>query len=102
MAELFDRDIKTIGKHIYAVDQQIQIKQLTELKHTIKILSHITEQKELTQNEANGLLKVILDYTYGLDILDKYDFQQLQIEATTPSTPFHATYEKAIEAILPT
>ncbi|WP_418536208.1 RhuM family protein [Odoribacter laneus] len=166
MAELFDRDIKTIGKHInnalkeelkgtpvvakfattakdgktyqmefynlemvtsvgyrvksergtrfriwankilkeyllkgYAVNQQIQIKQLTELKNTIKILSHVTEQKELTQNEANGLLKVILDYTYGLDILDKYDFQQLQIEATTPSTPFHATYEKAIEAI---
>lgn len=86
----------------YAVNQQIQIKQLTDLKNTIRLLSHVIKQKELTQDEANGLLQVITDYTYGLDILDKYDYQQLEIEATTPSTPstpFYATYEKAIEVI---
>lgn len=50
-------------------------------------------------NEANGLLHVITDYTYGLDTLDKYDYQRLEVEATTRTTSFRATYEEAMAAI---
>ena len=50
-------------------------------------------------DEANGLLRVITDYTYGLDTLDKYDFQQLEVVSTTPSREFRATYEEAMGAI---
>lgn len=166
MAELFDRDIKTIGKHInnakkeelegipvvakfattaldgksyqveyyniemvtsvgyrvksqrgtqfriwankvlkdylikgYAINQQVKAAQLEDLKSTVRLLSNIIEHKQLTLDEANGLLRVITDYTYGLDTLDKYDYQQLGIDSTTPTEEFRATYEEDMEAI---
>lgn len=169
MAELFDRDVKTIGKHIanalkeelrdystvakfatvqqegdrkvtrqveyyniemitsvgyrvkslrgtqfriwanqvlkeylikgYAINHQVKAEQLTDLKNAVKLLSNVLERKELTLNEANGLLRVITDYTYALDTLDKYDYQELKIEQTTSLVPFRATYENAMEAI---
>ena len=45
------------------------------------------------------MLKVITDYTYALDTLDKYDYQKLEIEGITPSDSFHATCDNAMEAI---
>lgn len=166
MAELFDRDIKTIGKHInnakkeelegipvvakfattaldgksyqveyyniemitsvgyrvksqrgtqfriwankvlkdylikgYAINQQVKAAQLEDLKNTVRLLSNVIEHKQLTLDEANGLLRVITDYTYGLDTLDKYDYQQLEVDSTTPTWEFRATYEEAMEAI---
>lgn len=166
MAELFDRDIKTIGKHInnakkeelegipvvakfattaldgksyqveyyniemitsvgyrvksqrgtqfriwankvlkdylikgYAINQQAKAVQLEDLKSTVRLLSNVIEHKQLTLDEANGLLRVITDYTYGLDTLDKYDYQQLEVDSTTPTEEFRATYEEAMEAI---
>lgn len=42
---------------------------------------------------------VITDYTYALDTLDKYDYQQLEVEATTRKNVFRATNESAVEAI---
>ena len=53
----------------------------------------------MTKSEAVGLLRVITDYTYGLDTLDRYDYQQLEVTATTAEEPFHATYENAMEAL---
>lgn len=166
MAELFDRDVKTIGKHItnalkeelkeipvvakfattatdgktyqveyynlemitsigyrvksqqgiqfriwankvlkeylikgYVINEQAKAQQLADLKNTVRLLSNVIEHKELTLNEANGLLHVITDYTYGLDTLDKYDYQRLEVEATTRTTSFRATYEEAMVAI---
>ena len=83
----------------YAINQQMKEQQLVDLKNTVKLLSNVIANKELTLDEANGLLHVITDYTYGLDTLDKYDYQQLEIEATTPKTPFRATYDEAMAAI---
>lgn len=83
----------------YAVNQQVKIEQLEDLKNTVRLLSNVIEHKQLTLDEANGLLRVITDYTYGLDTLDKYDFQQLEVASTTPSRAFRATYEEAMGAI---
>lgn len=83
----------------YAINQQVKIEQLEDLKNTVRLLSNVIEHKQLTLEEANGLLRVITDYTYGLDTLDKYDFQQLEVDSTTPTREFRATYEEAMEAI---
>jgi hypothetical protein len=172
MAELFDRDIKTIGKHInnavkeelnglptvanfatvqtegnrkierkidyYNLDMIISVgyrvksnrgiqfriwannilkeylvkgyslnesrlreqnKQLNSLKNTVSLLSNVLENKSLNTDEATGLLKVVSDYAYALDILDKYDHQQLTIEGTTAQELFAINYEEAIQAI---
>lgn len=83
----------------FAVNQSVQKKQLEDLKKTVKLLSNVVDAKSLSADEATGLLKVITDYTYALDTLDKYDYQKLEIEGTTNSEPFRADYEDAMEAI---
>ena len=83
----------------YAVNQRAKVEQLEELKKTVKLLSNVLNSKSLTADEATGLLKVITDYTYALDTLDKYDYQSLEINETTKETSFRATYENAMEAI---
>jgi hypothetical protein len=85
----------------YAVNERMQIQQYNDLKQTIKLLSNVIRNKEvaLTADEAAGLLQVITDYSYALDTLDKYDYQQLAMEETTETGKFHATYETAMAAV---
>ena len=83
----------------YAVNSQAKIEQLEELKQTVRLLSNVLATKDITRSEAVGLLRVITDYTYGLDTLDRYDYQQLEVSATTTEEPFHATYENAMSAL---
>ena len=84
----------------YAVNSQAKIEQLEELKQTVRLFSKALSAKEVTKSEAVGLLRVITDYTYGLDTLDRYDYQQLEVSATTTEEPFHATYENAMAVLL--
>ncbi|SDR84054.1 Fic/DOC family protein [Mucilaginibacter mallensis] len=76
-----------------------QAEQFNSLKQTVQLLGNVLKNKELNTDEATGLLKVVTDYSYALDILDKYDHQQLIIEGTTDQQLFIATYENAVSAI---
>ena len=73
--------------------------QLADLKHTVKLLEKVLTSKALNSEEATGLLKVITDYTYALDILDKYDHEQLIIEETRKKEVFKINYKEARKAI---
>ncbi len=86
----------------YAVNEkrlQEQSRQLEELKQTVKLLGNVVSSKELSSNEAAGLLKVVTDYTYALDVLDQYDHQVLEIQGTTKDEAFQITYDEAMKAI---
>ncbi|MDR1739512.1 MAG: virulence RhuM family protein [Bacteroidales bacterium] len=83
----------------YAVNEKLKLEQYKDLKQTVKLLSNVIQNKSLSADEATGLLQVIADYTYALDTLDKYDFQQLSIENTTQKQEFYANYDNAVEAI---
>jgi prophage maintenance system killer protein len=85
----------------YAVNDKLKLQQYDDLKQTVKLLSNVIQKKglELSAEEAKGLLKVISDYTYALDTLDRYDYQSLAIEETTEKIHFRATYENAMSAI---
>lgn len=81
----------------YAVNEKLlkeQSAQLDDLKQAVKLLGNVIESKNLNTDEATGLLKVITDYTYALDVLDKYDHQILEIEKTTEEELFKITYPK--------
>lgn len=70
----------------YAVNEKRlreQQEQIRQLKDTVKLLGNVLKSQPLTSDEATGLLGVITDYTYALEILDKYDHQILEIEGTT-------------------
>ncbi|WP_316749638.1 RhuM family protein [Pedobacter gandavensis] len=73
--------------------------QLNSLKNTVNLLSNVLENKALNTDEATGLLRVVTDYAYALDILDKYDHQQLTIEGTTAQELFAINYDEAKQAI---
>lgn len=83
----------------YAINQNAKTEQLEDLKKTVKLLSNVIDAKTLSADEATGLLRVITDYTYALDTLDRYDYQKLEIERTTTEEPFKANYDNAMEAI---
>ena len=86
----------------YTINQQRlqkQAEQLNELKETIKILGTTLEYKELTSDESTGLLKIISDYSYALEILDQYDYQTLKIENTSGKEVYQLTYKEAIKQI---
>ncbi|MBS5797589.1 MAG: virulence protein RhuM/Fic/DOC family protein [Dysgonomonas mossii] len=83
----------------YAINQNAKNEQLEDLKKTVKLLSNVINTKTLSADEATGLLRVITDYTYALDTLDRYDYQKLEIERTTTEEPFKANYDNAMEAI---
>lgn len=72
---------------------------LDALKQTMKLLNNVVESKSLNSDEATGLLKVVTDYTYALDVLDRYDHQLLTIEGTSPKGKFDITYSASMEAI---
>ena len=93
---------KTLKEYLvkgYVVNENIKLQQYNDLKQTVKLLSNVLQSKELSADEATGLLQVISDYTYALDTLDRYDYQKLTVEQTTPKESFRATYESAMEAI---
>lgn len=87
----------------YAVNEkrlQEQAKQLESLKSAVNLLNNVLESKELSSDEAAGLLTVVTDYSYALDILDKYDHHQLRIEGTTSTSLFTINYVDARKAII--
>jgi hypothetical protein len=76
-----------------------QNEQLSELKNSVKILGKVLNQKELSANESKGLLKVISDYAYALEILDQYDYQKLEIKETSDEEIYRLSYQEAIQLI---
>lgn len=96
---------KILKEHIvkgYSINEarlREQNEQLASLKATVNLLSNVIGSTTLNNDEATGLLKVVTDYAYALDILDKYDHQQLTIEGTTSDELFTINYNEAKRAI---
>lgn len=83
----------------YAIDRR-RLDHYDELKDVVLLMSRaLTLQDKVSEGEYAGLFKVITDYVYALDTLDRYDYQALEINKITKEEPFHATYENAMEAI---
>jgi len=76
-----------------------QNKQLKELQQAVKILGSVLDNREISDEEGQSLLRVILDYAYALDILDQYDYQTLAISNTTGKETYQLSYEEAISQI---
>lgn len=76
-----------------------QIENLKSLKETVFLLTKVTEQKELTTEESQGLLKIVSEYAYALEVLDQYDYQKLQISGTSDKELYRITYKEASQKI---
>lgn len=86
----------------YSINEKKLIQQnelLKELHDSIKILGNVLKYKQLSNDESIGLLKIISDYAYALDILDQYDYQSLKVHATSGKEKYQLTYSEAIKQI---
>lgn len=70
--------------------------QLKQLQESVKILGNVLNYKELSNDESIGLLRIISEYAYALDVLDQYDYQTLEIRNTSGKETYQLTYDEAI------
>lgn len=83
----------------YAVNERIAAQKYDELRQLVKVLGRTIQNQDDIADDSRSLFEVVVDYTYALDTLDRYDYQKLTIEDTTGKETFHATYENAMEVI---
>lgn len=83
----------------YAINERFAAQKYDELSQLVKVLGRTIQNQEKLTEDSRSLLDVVVDYTYALDTLDRYDYQELKIEDTTGKEAFHATYENAMEVI---
>jgi len=97
---------KVLREHLvqgYTLNQQRleeQTQKLAEMQQAVELLSRTLEQQQLVNDLGKDVLKVIADYAYALDLLDRYDHGTLNIEKTSDTTDFVLDYKSANEIVL--
>jgi len=79
---------------------QAQVARLKELQNAVDLMGRILGKRVISGTEAEGLLKVIADYSLALGLLDQYDHQQLRLHSTTETGRFILTCAGACAAII--
>ncbi len=94
-----------LGKHLingYTLNEY-RLKEKTDrleaLQKSIRLIGNIKARKDLDYKEAIGLLEVIKDYSYGLELLDDYDNKRLEIKRISTEEKFRLDYKNAIRAV---
>ncbi|WP_339608655.1 virulence protein RhuM/Fic/DOC family protein [uncultured Roseivirga sp.] len=77
----------------YTINQN----RLDQLKQSIKLIQ--TSTQELESDQSKEIISVLTDFALGLDILDGYDNQSLEIREVTKESKYKIDYNEAIEAI---
>lgn len=86
----------------YAINEEKLKKQedkIRDLQKAVNLIGNIASKKELISDEAASLIKILQDYTYGLDILDQYDHGKLEISNVSKKKGFRLDYQKGIAVI---
>ena len=84
----------------YAVNNKITEQRYEELKQLVAVMARTVNYiGEKADSQTNDIVNMVADYAYALDTLDRYDYQQLEINGTTNSEHFHVTYDAAMEMI---
>jgi prophage maintenance system killer protein len=88
----------------YALNEK-RLKELNykyaDLQNAIKLAANAGNSDSLSTNEAKGILKVIEEYAYALETLDKYDHQNLTIETLSSEEKIiKLHYDEAIKQII--
>ncbi len=73
-----------------------QAEKLAEMQRSVELLARTLANQELVSETGKDVLRVITDYAYALNLLDRYDHGTLAIEGTTPKALHFLDYEEAI------
>ena len=86
----------------YSVNEKLLSKQkekLVALTSAIKLLGRTAEKQVESLQEAAGLIKVLTDYAYALDVLDSYDHDRVVLEGVTKGRAYILEYPEAMAII---
>ena len=86
----------------YALNEkrlQTQIENYDALKRSIRLIDTIKDRMLLSTPESEGILKVISDFSYALDTLDRYDYGKLDLTHISDQTAKRISYKEAKGAI---
>jgi prophage maintenance system killer protein/prophage antirepressor-like protein len=73
-----------------------QGEKLAEMQRSVELLARTLANQELVSDTGKEVLRVISDYAYALNLLDRYDHGTLAIEGTTPKALHVINYDEAI------
>lgn len=79
----------------YSVNHQ----RLEQLKQSFKLIREAALTEDLSKSQVKEIIDVLSDYALGLDILDGYDKQNLEIGYTDENPTFQINYKEAKQAI---
>ncbi|MBI1931192.1 MAG: virulence RhuM family protein [Ignavibacteriales bacterium] len=76
-----------------------QTERVKELEKSLKIFQRVSENFQIGLDEFRGILNVITDYTYALDILDQYDHQNVNAVISKRKGSYKINYADATNLI---
>ena len=83
----------------YAVKTDLVQQKFDDLKALVDVMGRTMGYLDSpADDQIRSIFDVVQDYTYALDTLDSYDYQDLEIHSTSKEY-FRATYENAMEVI---
>lgn len=78
---------------------QQKIEQLDEIKKIIQLQEKVISGYQLKSSETEGLVQIISEYSYALDLLDDYDYQRINLPDTGTKSLSKISYKEAKNAI---
>jgi len=79
----------------YAVNQQ----RLSQLQQSFKLIREAALTEDFSKSQVTEIIDILSDYAMGLDILDGYDKQNLELGKVERNPVFQISYPKAKLAI---
>jgi prophage maintenance system killer protein len=83
----------------YILNEKIlkeQTEKVKELERSIELFKRVVDNYQLEKNELSGIIKIISDYTYALDILDQYDHQRIKTEKLERNEKYRITLDDSM------
>lgn len=72
---------------------------LADLIKSVRLLQNAADVKQLSQDETQGLLAVLSDFAYGLNVLDDYDRNKLKIKGSRKKVLFRLDVNKVRNSV---
>jgi prophage maintenance system killer protein len=72
---------------------------LKELRRSLRLVENVIRRVDVTSEEARGLLSVVTDYAYALDLLDDFDHRRIAVLEVQEKAAIGISYEEALEIV---
>ena len=79
----------------YTVNQE----RLSQLQQSFQLIREAALSEDFSKSQVKEIIDVLADYAIGLDILDGYDKQNLELGKVQPNPVFQISYQEAKLAI---